>query len=50
VKGCFAEGDTGERMFCYSKHMKGHVMFRRNINMTPQTVGGRTLVPFAPPR
>jgi hypothetical protein len=23
VKGCFAEADTGERMFCYSKHVKG---------------------------
>jgi hypothetical protein len=22
-------GYTGERMFCYSKHMKGHVMFRK---------------------
>ena len=23
---CFAEADTGERMFFYSRHMKGHVM------------------------
>jgi hypothetical protein len=30
-------GPTGERMFCYSRH--GHVMFRGNINMNPQTVG-----------
>ena len=39
VKGCFAEADTGERIFCYSKHVKGYMMFRRNINMMPQTVG-----------
>ena len=26
MKGCFAEADTGERMFCYSRHVKGHVM------------------------
>ena len=26
MKGCFAEADTGERMFCKRKHMKGHVM------------------------
>ena len=31
-------------MFCYSKH----VMFRRNINMTSQTVGACVLVCFAP--
>ena len=35
----FPEADTGERMFCYSKHVKGHMMFRRNINMSPLTVG-----------
>ena len=34
-------GHTGERMFCYSKHVKGHMMFIRNINMTPQTVGAQ---------
>lgn len=26
VKGCFPEADAGERMFCYSKHVKGRVM------------------------
>jgi hypothetical protein len=26
VKEHFTEADTGERMFCQSKHMKGHVM------------------------
>jgi hypothetical protein len=41
---CFAEADTGERVFSYSKHVKGHMMFRRNLNMTPQTVGARALV------
>ena len=28
-------------MFCYSRHVKGYVMFRRNIKMTPQTVEAR---------
>jgi hypothetical protein len=36
-EGCFAKADTGKRMFYYSKHGKGYMMFRRNINMTPQT-------------
>ena len=49
VKDYFAKADTGERMFCSSKHMKGHIMFRRNINMTPRTVGARTLVSLALP-
>jgi hypothetical protein len=49
VKEYFAEADTGERIFCYSKHVKGHRMFTKNINMTPQTVGVRALVCFAPP-
>ena len=49
-EGCFAKADTGKRMFYYSKHVKGHMMFRRNINMTPQTVGGQALVCFALPR
>jgi hypothetical protein len=49
VKGCFSEADTGERMFCYNKHVKGHTMFRRNIDMTPQTVGATALVFFALP-
>jgi hypothetical protein len=25
-KKCFPEADTGERMFCYSRHVKGPVM------------------------
>jgi hypothetical protein len=37
-------GQSGERTFCYSKHVKGHMMFRKNISMTPQTVR------FVPPR
>lgn len=40
---------TGKRIFCYSRHVTGHVMFRENINRTPQTVGARELVPFALP-
>lgn len=32
---------THEGMFSYSKQVKGYIMFRRNINMIPQTVGGR---------
>jgi hypothetical protein len=42
-------GLTGERRFCYSRQVKGHVLFRENINMTPQTVGAGELVPFALP-
>jgi hypothetical protein len=53
-------GHTGERMFCWSRHrwkdvfcnsrhVEGHVIFRKNINMAPQTVGARTLVHFAMP-
>lgn len=30
--------------FCYSRHVKGHMMFRRNINTTPQTLGAQVLV------
>jgi hypothetical protein len=33
-------GQTGEGMFCWSKHMRGCMMFRKNITMTPQRVGG----------
>lgn len=32
-------GHTGERMFSSCKHVRGFILFRRNINMTPQTVG-----------
>jgi hypothetical protein len=42
VKECFAEADTGERIFCYSRSMKGCMMSRRNIRMTLQTVGALT--------
>ena len=49
VKECFPEGDTGEGMFCYSRHVKGYMIFRRNVNMTPQKMGARALVCFAPP-
>jgi hypothetical protein len=61
---CFADADTGERMFCRGRSMKGCwsgylkgcsaeadtrgnadvQMFRKNINMTPQTVGGGTAI------
>ena len=34
-------------MFCYSKHMKGCMTLRTNINMTPMTVGTRALVCFS---
>lgn len=30
----FAEADTGERMLCYSKHVRGHMTFKSNIDMT----------------
>ena len=33
-------GQTGESMFCWSSHMRVHVIFRKSINMTPQRVGG----------
>ena len=49
VKGWFAEADTGGRMFCYSRHVKGHMKFRRNINLTPRTVGAGALVCLALP-
>jgi hypothetical protein len=26
MKECFAEADTGKRMFCESKHVTGHMM------------------------
>jgi hypothetical protein len=42
-------GHTGERMFCYSRHVKGGMMFRWKINMTPQIVGAQALVCFALP-
>lgn len=39
VIGYFAEADTGEIMLYYIKHVKEHLLFRKNINMTPQIVG-----------
>ena len=33
MKECFPEADTSERMFCESKHMKGHVM-KNSLIMT----------------
>jgi hypothetical protein len=39
MKEYFPEADTGERMFYYNRHMKGCVIFRKNINMNAQTVG-----------
>ena len=39
VKGCFAETDTGERMLCSSRYVKGQVILRWNRSVIPQTVG-----------
>ena len=39
VKGCFPEADTGERMFGYSRHMKGRLM--KEYKYDPQTVGDK---------
>lgn len=36
-------------MFCWSGHVKAHVMWWGNVNVTPQTVGAGTLVCCAPP-
>ena len=40
-------GHTGERLFGYSRHMKGCVAFRRDINMTLQTTGAPASVQSA---
>ena len=40
-------GHRGERMFCYTKHVKGHMMFRRNINITPDS-GNQALLRLVP--
>lgn len=40
MRGCFAEEDMLEGMFCWSKHLGGIIMSRKNINITPQTVRG----------
>jgi hypothetical protein len=42
-------GHTGERMFCYSRHMKECMMFMRDVNVTPWTLLAPALVCFAPP-
>jgi hypothetical protein len=34
MNGHFAEADTRDRMFCKSKHVKGHVM-KDSLLMTP---------------
>lgn len=49
MKVCFAETDTGERVFCYSKHLKGLMMFGNNISMTPQRLGAQALLCFVLP-
>ena len=36
----FAEADTGERMFCYSRHVKGHVM--KEYKSDPTDTGRRS--------
>ena len=46
MKECFPEADTGERMFCDNRHVKGEMIFRRTVNMTPQTVGPQILLCF----
>ena len=42
-------GHTGEGMFCQSRHVKGHMMLRNNVNVATQTVGAGALVCFALP-
>jgi hypothetical protein len=34
MRGCFAEADTDDRMFCWSRYM-GKLVFRKTITMTP---------------
>ena len=41
-EGCFAKAETGERMFCQSQHMKGHLMKNSSL-MTPMYVVCLTL-------
>lgn len=43
-KDYLAKANTGERLCFYTKPMKGHMMFRRNINMTQETMGSLALV------
>lgn len=49
MKECSAQADTGEKMFCCSKQVKEHIIFRKNINITPQTMRGRALAHFTLP-
>jgi hypothetical protein len=49
VKGYLAKVDTGEMIFYHGKHIQGHIMFRRNINLTPQTVRNGASVSVALP-
>jgi hypothetical protein len=42
MKECFTEADTGERMFCYSKHVKGHVI-KDSLLTTGNVLGRLTL-------
>jgi len=44
MKEYLGKPNTGKRLFFYTKPMKGHVMFRRNINMTLETMGSLALV------
>ena len=41
VKNCFPEADTGERMFGYSRYVKGRLM--KEYKYDPQTVGEKAL-------
>jgi hypothetical protein len=34
MKDCFPEADTCERMFLYSRHVKGHVMMEYSYDLT----------------
>jgi hypothetical protein len=43
MKECFPEAETGERMCCYKRHVKGCVM-KEYIYMTPQIVGTGELI------
>ena len=46
MKEYFPEADIGDRMFCYSRQMKGSVMLRSDMNMIPETVAAQALVCF----
>ena len=44
----FALADIGERMFHKGRYKRGHMIFRKNINMTPWTLGGGSGMPHQP--